>query len=290
MKPAPFDYHRPRSLEEALATLDRLGPTGTVMAGGQSLVPLMNRREVSPANIVDINSLVELSGITHEDRAVRVGALVRHAELERDAAVRRLNPLLAEAVPHIAHAAIRSRGTTVGSLVHADPTAEMPAVLVALGGSVELRSAAGGRTVPATEFFLGANRCCAAVGELAVASSFPVPPPRTGTAWMEVARQRGGRAVCGVAAVVTLDAGRRVVRATATYAGVGATPVLVDLTEVMTGARFDDLARWRAAADEGGSAVAPADDLHASAAYRRHLARVLADRAGRLAAIRATGA
>jgi carbon-monoxide dehydrogenase medium subunit len=283
MKPSPFEYHRPTDLSEAFAILAEVGPDGKVLAGGQSLVPLLNMRLAAPRDLIDINRVKELAYVKVVDGGVEVGALARHADLERDAAAYALIPLLRRATGHVAHPTIRNRGTTVGSLVHADPAGEMPGVLALLDGSVTLASAAGRRTVPATDFFVGPMESDVRQGELAVSATFRTPPAGTGTAWLEMSRRRGDYALCGVGALVTLDPDRRVTAARAALISVGPTPVLVDLTAAV-GGRSVDAADWAAAGGLAAGAVQPEDDIHASAAYRRHLAGMLTARAARSAA------
>jgi aerobic carbon-monoxide dehydrogenase medium subunit len=283
VKPPPFLYHRPSTVEEALAVLDGAGHDGKVLAGGQSLVPLLNMRLAAPGQLVDINRLAELAYVRTDAEAVRVGALARHAEVEHDADAGAAVPLLRQALADLAHPTIRNRGTVVGSLVHADPAGEMPAVLTLLGGVMELASQQGRRTVPAAEFFVGPLESAVRPGELATAAVFPRPPARSGTAWREVARRRGDYALCGVGVLVTLDEDARIQTARAGCISVGPTPVLVDLAGAV-GGRPHDAADWSAAGAVVAAAVDPEDDIHATAAYRRHLAGVLTARAGRAAA------
>jgi carbon-monoxide dehydrogenase medium subunit len=282
MKPPAFTYHRPATVEDALAVLDRVGSDGKVLAGGQSLVPVLNMRLAAPGHLVDINRLAALSYVRCDADAVRVGALARHAAVERDAAAFTALPLLRQATAHVAHPAIRNRGTTVGSLTHADPAAELPAALALLGGTVSLASVDGRRSVPAADFFLGPLESAVRPGELAVEATFPLPPPGTGSAWVEVSRRRGDYAVCGVGVLVTLDDGR-IVRARAAYVSVGPTPVPVELTDAVVGQVWD-AADWAAAGALAAGAVSPEDDVHATAGYRRHLVAVLTARACRKAA------
>ena len=213
MKPAPFLYYAPFSLEEVLALLSEHGDEAKVLAGGQSLVPLMSMRLASPARIVDINRLPGLADITTDDSGMRVGALARHRDLERyDDSARYANVLPRQATEHVAHATIRNRGTTVGSLVHADPAAEMPAVLRLLGGSVEaVSSARGSRTITADQLFVGPLESALEPDEIAVAATFPHPPEGSGSGWVELSRRHGDYALVGVGAVgvvteVTLQA------------------------------------------------------------------------------------
>jgi carbon-monoxide dehydrogenase medium subunit len=260
-----------------------VGDDGKVLAGGQSLVPILNMRLASPRVLVDINRLRELAYVRTDSDGVRVGALARHADTEGDAEAYAVVPLLRQATRQVAHRTIRNRGTTVGSLVHADPAAELPAVLVLLDGEVELVAATGGRTVPAADFFVGPLESALRAGELAVAARFPAPPPGAGSAWLEVSRRAGDYALCGLGITVTLDADRRVSRARAAYVSVGPTPLLVDLTEAVAGQPFD-AADWPAAGALAADRVEPEDDIHATAGYRRHLTATLTARAGAAAA------
>ena len=271
MKPPAFTYHRPRSLDEALDVLASLGEGGKVLAGGQSLVPLMSMRLSAPAALVDVNHVPGLAGVEVGADAVRVGALARHSAVEHDAAAYAALPLLRQALVHVAHPTIRNRGTTVGSLVHGDPAAELPAVLCLLDGSITLRSAQGTREVPAADFFLGPLETDLRPGELAIAATFRRPPAGSRSAFVEVARRHGDYAVCGVGALVA-DATVRVA-----LVGMGPVPVVVDLSEAYDGQRLDeDRAR-----DLVDAQVEPEGDIHATADYRRHLAHVLVARAVR---------
>src|SRR5262245_50379906 len=277
MKPPPFDYHRPATVAQARAMLREAGPDAKVLAGGQSLVPMLNMRLAAPSALVDINRLgAELGGLTVQDSAVRVGALVRHAETERDEAAFAALPLLRQATRHVAHATIRHRGTTVGSIVHADPAAELPAVLLICDGRVEL---ADGAAVGAADLFTGPLETSLPEGSLAVSAIFRRLPPRTGTAWVEVSRRAGDYALCGLGLAVTLDTDLRVERARAAYISVGPTPVLLDLTDAV-GGQSHDAVDWGPAGALASGAVDPQPDIHASAGYRRHLVRVLTVRAG----------
>jgi carbon-monoxide dehydrogenase medium subunit len=288
MKPPVFEYHRPGTVAEALAVLAEVGHDGKVLAGGQSLVPLLNMRLAAPRHLVDINWLTELDEVACDPDAVRVGALARHARVEHDRDAVDAVPLLGQAIVDIAHTTVRNRGTVVGSLVHADPAAELPAVLVLLGGTMELARAGDGgrREVAAADFFLGPLESAVRPGELATAARFPRPPAGAGSAWVELARRHGDYAVCGVGALVELDQGLRVASARAALISVGPVPVPVDLTDAL-GGQAGDAADWAAAGRVAAAAVDPEDDIHASAAYRRHLAGVLTARAARAAAAHA---
>jgi carbon-monoxide dehydrogenase medium subunit len=265
VKPPPFAYHRPRGLAEALDVLASLRDEAKVLAGGQSLVPLMSMRLSAPAHLVDVNHVPGLDAVEVDDEVVRVGALARHSFVEHHAAAYDAVPLLRQALRLVAHPTIRNRGTTVGSLVHADPAAEMPAVLCLLDGTVTLRDADGTRDVAASDFFLGPMESAVRPGELAVHASFRRPPPGSGSAFVEVSRRQGDYAMCGVGAVVARDGSARVA-----LVSVGSGPVLVELERPRDADGVHD------AVD---AAIDPEDDIHASADYRRHLAHVLVRRA-----------
>jgi carbon-monoxide dehydrogenase medium subunit len=274
VKPAPFAYHRPATVEEAVQTLAAVRETGKVLAGGQSLVPLMSMRLSSPEHLVDINHLPRLQEIQVADTEVYVGALARHTDVEQHEAAYHATPLLRQALRHVAHPTIRNRGTTVGSLVHADPAGEMPAVLLLLDGRVRLCSAAGQREVAAGEFFRGPMESAVRPDELALGAVFGIPPPGSGTAFRELARRHGDYAMCGAGAVVVTDPEGAVTRARVGLVSTGPTPVLVDVTAAVTGSgggfvpgRVDELVT---------GAIEPEADIHASAEYRAHLARTLA--------------
>ncbi|TMR06658.1 xanthine dehydrogenase family protein subunit M [Actinomadura soli] len=281
MKPPPFGYRAPATVTEALDAL-AAEPSGKVLAGGQSLIPLLNMRLAAPAELVDINRVAELDTLHVRDEGVRAGALARLARVERSAEAAAVQPLLGQALRHVAHPVIRNRGTVVGSLAHADPAAELPAVLAVLGGTVEAASARGRRTIRAAEFFRGPMEPALEPGELAVSAFFPASPPRTGTAFTETARRHGDYALAGVAAVVTLDEDLRVSAARAGYLGIAATPLVLDLTGA-AGPHGD----WRAAAAHVRERIDPETDIHAGAGYRRHLTGVLTERAFKSAAAEA---
>ena len=270
MKPPPFGYSRPESVSEAVEMLASAGEEAKVLAGGQSLIPLLNMRLAVPSHLVDINRLSELSYVSVAGGQVVIGALARHADVLADPAVRDAQPLIAQALGLVAHPVIRNRGTTVGSIVHADPSGEMTAVLALLGGTVVLASAEGERTVAAKDFFLGPLESDVRPEELAIQVSMPVLAPRAGCAFTEVSRRNGDYAVCGVAVLVELSESGTFAGARAAYLSVAGTPLVIDLTE--TGG--DPAAAGRLAMER----VAPSSDIHATAAYRRHLAGVLTER------------
>lgn len=281
MKPSPLTYHRPSSLEEAVALLGRLGPDAKVLAGGQSLVPLLSMRLAAPAHLVDIGAVPGLVSVDVAPDAVRVGARVTHRTLERSQGAAAAQPLLRRALRLVAHPTIRNRGTTVGSIVHADPSAEMPAVLTLLRGSVQARSVRGSRTVAAADLFAGPMETTLAPDELAVGATFPRCDGATGTAIAEVARRHGDYAVVGVVVAVTTDGAGVPVRAAATYVSAGEPGVVVELPVAGTGGEPG----WeQRAAAHAGDVVATEGDLHATAGYRRRLVQVLTARALREAA------
>lgn len=277
MKPPPFVYHRATSVEDALAALDTAGAGGKVLAGGQSLIPLLNMRLAAPETLVDINAVDELATIEADATEVRVGARVRHAELEHHHGAARACPLLGQALAHVAHPVIRNRGTVVGSIAHADPAGELTAVLALLDGRVEIASRQGTRTVEAGEFFLAPLVADLAPGELVVGVGFPSLPASAGSAFVEVARRHGDYALCGVAAVVDVAEGA-VSSARLGVISVHPTPLVVDVTAELAGQPVTAIDA-AAAADHLTARIEPEADIHASAAYRRHLARVLAGRA-----------
>lgn len=290
VKPSSFGYSRPESVAEAVSVLASLGPEGKVLAGGQSLVPLLNMRLAAPAHLVDINRLTELAFISVSDGQVVVGALARHNDVLRDPLAAAAQPLLGQALALVAHPVIRNRGTTVGSIVHADPAGEMTAVLALLGGSVRLDSTSGRRFVAAKDFFLGPLESDVRPGELATEATFPVLPARSGCAFTEVSRRHGDYAICGVAALVQLDASAGVTCARTAYIGVTSTPLLLDLTAACTGSLENHKshegqqnghgsADFTAASELAMAQLRPASDIHATADYRRHLAGVLTGRA-----------
>jgi carbon-monoxide dehydrogenase medium subunit len=265
MKPAPFAFLRPSTLEEALAAL--AGEQGAkVLAGGQSLVPLLSMRLAAPSMLVDINALPDLGHVRVAEDGVRVGALARHAEVLASAEAAQAQPLLGMALSHVAHPTIRNRGTTVGSIVHADAAAEMPMVLRLLEGSVDVASVRGRRTIPAAELFAGPLESTLAHDEIAVEAFFPALAPGAGVAFQEIARRHGDYALVGVAAHVETDGGT-VTRARVGFVSVSDVPVVVDVTDALD--------------DPAGAALAeldPAADIHATSTYRAHLVKVLTPR------------
>lgn len=291
MKPAAFAYHRPRTVDEALELLAQGGTAAKPLAGGQSLIPAMNFRLARPAILVDLNGIADLAYVREDAAGLHIGAMTRQRAAERDPLVARLAPLLREALPHVAHVQIRNRGTIGGSIAHADPAAELPAVMLALGARFQARGRAGAREVPADRFFTSLFTTALAPDELLIGITVPSPPPRSGSAFVEIARRHGDYALAGVAVRVTLDEAGRCHDARIALLGVGERPVLAArAAKALTGApptpeRIRDAASVVAAKD-----VDPPGDIHASSAFRRHLTGVLTRRALTIAFARAAPA
>ena len=265
MKPAPFAFVRPTTLDDALSAL-AADPGAKVLAGGQSLVPLLSMRLAAPSALVDINALPDLDHVRVDEDGVRVGALARHADVLAHQGARDSQPLLALALAQVAHPTIRNRGTTVGSIVHADAAAEMPMVLRLLDGSVDVASVRGRRTVAAADLFAGPLESTLAHDEIAVEAFFPALAAGAGVAFEEIARRHGDYALVGVAAHVELD-GDEVRAARLGFVSVCDVPTVVDVGDAL-----DDPAVLAL------SQLEPAADIHATADYRAHLVRVLVRR------------
>jgi len=280
MKPAPFDYFSPSTVEEALALLAEHGGDAKPLAGGQSLIPAMNFRLARPAVLVDLNRIAELAYVRAAPGGVAIGAMTRQRAVEGSDDVARAAPLLAEAMPSIAHPQIRSRGTMGGSIAHADPSAELPAVMLALDAQFRAKSATGERSIPAGEFFKGMLETALAPGELLVEIAVPQHPARSGTAFLEMARRHGDYALVGVAVVVTLDPRGRCKEAKLSLLSVGDGPVLATEAGKVLAGQSPSEELLRAAGDAAATRdVDPPSDIHASAAYRRQLVAVLTRRA-----------
>ena len=281
MKPAPFKYYAPTTVEEALAHLAEHGYDAKPLAGGQSLIPTMNFRLCQPAALVDLNNVSELFYIRpDQDGGVRLGAMTRHSQVERDPLVAERAPLVHEAVPHIGHTQVRNRGTFGGSVAHADPASELAAVSVALKARFRLRSQSGERWVPADEFFLGPFFTALDVGELLVEVALPTMPPRSGWSFQEISRRHNDFALVGIAALVTVDNANQCQAARLVFLSVGDAPVVAhQAAETLAGQAPTPEAIQAAAETAANDDIDPAGDIHASAEYRRHLAQVLARRA-----------
>jgi len=289
MKPPRFEYEVPGSVAEALVLLERHGDQAKVLAGGQSLSPMLNFRLVRPQVLVDLNEIAELAGIREVDGMLAIGAMTRQRAVETSEVVRRRCPLLAAAMPQIGHVQIRNRGTIGGSLAHADPAAELPAVVAALGGRLVVRGPAGERVLTTEQFFVSYLTTALETGELLVEVRLPIAAPRTGAAFVEVSRRHGDFALVGVAATVTLDETGVCVGCALALTGVGPTPIVARAAASrIIGARptpvmLEEAGRW-AAAD-----LRPDSDLHASTEYRQEVAGVLTRRALGHAVERAQG-
>jgi aerobic carbon-monoxide dehydrogenase medium subunit len=271
VKPAPFAYHAPARVEDALELLADLGDGARPLAGGQSLMPLLNLRLVRPDAIVDLNTISELAYHRLEDGVLVIGALCRQRDLERDRGVLAHYAAIADAVPLIGHVGIRNRGTVIGSLTHADPAAEWPVLALLLDATIVVaRAGSRRRSIAARDWFKGVFATDLQTGELAVEARIPLPAAGTGTAFVEVARRHGDFALGSAAALMRLDGGGRVVESRLALGGFDSVPVLATPDPAAV-----------------GSEISPVDDIHATADYRRRLAATLAERALRLAEQRA---
>ncbi len=268
MKAAPFEYHRPRTIEAAVEILAEHGDETKVLAGGQSLVPVMALRLGRPAHLVDVNRIDELAEITRSNGSVRVGSMVRHRELERDERVVNTAPLLARAAVHIGHFQIRNRGTVGGSLAHADPAAELPAVALALDAEMEVTSTRGTKRIPAAEFFTSTFVTALEPEELLTGVHLPLWRDDAGFAVAEVARRSGDFALAGAVCGVLLDGGR-ITRVAIGLIGMGSAPIRAHAVErAITGSDVGDV-DVPALARDALAELAPPSDTHCSGAYRR---------------------
>ena len=279
MKPAAFDYHRPDSLEEACALLAEHGAEARVLAGGQSLVPLMNMRILSPAVLIDINRCRELSYLRREDGVIACGALTRQGEAETSDLVAAHLLLMAAAMPHVGVRANRNFGTVCGSLAHADPLAELPSVAAALEARFVIASSRGRREVDAGEFFVSALTNCIEPDEMLAEVRLPVAAANARSAFLEIANRAHGFAVAGVAALVEIDGEGRCTRARLSAMGAGdTTPRLAPVEALIEGRRLDE-GLIREAGAAATAAAEPAQDVHATADYRAHVIGTLVSRA-----------
>jgi carbon-monoxide dehydrogenase medium subunit len=277
MKPAAFAYVRPGSLQETIAALEKFGGDGKLLAGGQSLVPLLNFRMLRPAALIDINRVPGLDQVAmHDGRGLHVGALTRHHTLETSPIVARHFPVIHAAMAHVAHLAIRNRGTIGGSLSHADPAAELPMLALLLDAEIAIESVSGGRTVPAREFFLGALSTALAENEIVTEVRFPSLPAAAGWDFAECAQRSGDFAVAAAGAIIALQNGK-VVEARLALMGVDETPIRATQAEAMLIGQSYRAELIREAAQSARNAAHPNSDLRASADYRRHLVEVLTE-------------
>ncbi len=280
MKPAPFEYYAPTSVPEVLDLINEHGYDAKILAGGQSLIPMMNFRLVQPAVLVDINNIPELAEIQADGKGVKMGAMVRHSQAERDPLIKERAALIHETMPQIATIQIRNRGTIGGSLSHADPSAELVVVSTVLEAEFRIKSQAGERVVPARDFFVGLLSTVMEPQEMLLEVSIPALPQRSGWSLKEVARRPHDFALMGVAAVLTLDKKDRCQDARLVFLSAGDGPISApEAAGMLKGEEItSDLifaAAEKAAADE----IDPGSDIHATVDFRRHLANVLTRRA-----------
>ena len=289
MKPPKFEYLRPTSIKEALAALAAAGDDGKIIAGGQSLVPMMNFRLLSPTVLIDINRIPSMGDIQEQpDGGLRIGALTRHHALETSEIVKRLYPVLHAAMQHVAHLAIRNRGTIGGSITHADPAAELPMLMKLLDARITLMSSKGTRIVEADDFFLGALTSDVQENELVTEVNLPPLPQGAGWAFEEVARRAGDFALTAVGVVLHVEDGK-IADARIGMMGVADTPMRINDAETILFNQTCDPATLEEVVAAVLQKIEPSTDLHASAEYRLHLAKVLVRRAVQTAWLRATG-
>ena len=288
MKPAPFEYHVPDSLNQVLSLKREHGEDAKLLAGGQSLVPAMNFRVIQSKVLIDINRVEELSYINEDRKVLRIGAMARERHLEFDPLIDKWTPLLAEAVPFIAHPQIRNRGTIGGSIVNADPAAELPVLMLALDARLKAQNSDGERWIPATDFFDGMFTTTLATDEILVEIELPHIPQNTGWSFMEMAPRAGDYALMGVAALVGLDEAGKCTRAKLVYLNAGDGPVDAKAAaKSLVGETLNKKVINHAAAHASEKEITPFGNIHASPEFQRHLAKVLTQRALVAAAIRA---
>jgi carbon-monoxide dehydrogenase medium subunit len=288
VKPPPLTYFAPSTVEEAVGLLERFGDEAKIIAGGQSLVPLLNMRLARPAALIDINRISALDSITVDDSALVVGAGVTTRTLERHPAVGERLPVLVELAKWVGHPQIRNRGTVCGSIVHADPAAELPAGALALDAVVTVAGPRGRRDIAVQDFYLGYMATALGPDELVTQVRFPIPPPGTGWSVQEVARRHGDFAVVGAIALLRIAEGR-VGSASIVSFGVGGRPLRFPEVEAALIGEPPGDALFAQAAEGFTQLVEPDDDIHASAEFRREVAGVLVRRALEEALRRATG-
>lgn len=282
MKPSQFNYVRPGTVAEAVAALAGANGEGKILAGGQSLMPMMNFRLLSPSVLIDINRIAELDFVEEHHGGLRIGALTRHHTLETSPTVKRLFPIVHEAMAHVAHLAIRNRGTIGGSISHADPAAELPLMMRMLNARITAVSPNGKRVIDAADFFVAALTSDVQEDEIVTEIEWPALPPGHGWAFEEVARRSGDFALAAVGVILTIENGRAA-EVRIGVMGVGDTPMRMDDAEAALSGNACDDATLDAVVAAVRNAVQPDGDLHASADYRRHLVGVLARRAVRTA-------
>jgi carbon-monoxide dehydrogenase medium subunit len=286
MKPPPFEYLAVDSVDAAVGALAEAGDDGKIIAGGQSLLPMLNFRLLRPSVLIDINRVPDLAYVRDDGDRIRIGALTRHYMLQTSDLVAAQLPVLHEAMQHVAHLAIRNRGTIGGSLSHADPAAELPMMTLLLDAKLDVQSASGRRTIGAQDFFLGALTTTLEEDDMVVAIDIPKLPARTGWAFEEVARRSGDFALACVAVTLS-NHDNKFERVHIGMMGVGETPMRADEAEALLEGQYYSDGLVAAAINAIRASVEPNTDLHASSDYRRHLVGILAERAIKRAWIRA---
>lgn len=289
MKPAQFAYHDPQTLDEAIALLQQYGGEAKILAGGQSLIPIMNMRLAKPKALIDLNKVPDLAYIREEGDTIAIGAMTRHSEVEKSALLARRQPLLVEAVRQVGHSQIRNRGTIGGSLAHADPAAELPAAMVCLDARFRIAGPNGEREVGADEFFVMYLTTCLEPEEILREVRVPVLPPSTGYAFVELARRSGDFALAGVACTLSLAPDGAVAGCRLALFGVDMKPVRATEAEAHLAGQAPSAAAFAEAARLAREGIMPDSDIHATAEYRQELAEVLTRRALELALSRAEG-
>src|SRR6266498_4225479 len=280
MKPAPFEYYVPDSIEQAVELLRRHADAAKILAGGQSLVPAMNFRIVQPAVLIDLNRVTELSFIREEGNVIRIGSMARERHLEFDAAIAKRVPLLTEATPFIAHPQIRNRGTIGGSIVNADPAAELPVLMLALNARLKAKNISGERWINAQDFFAGMFTTALEPDEILVEIELPFMPSHTGWSFMEVAPRAGDYALMGVAALVTLDEAGKCKTAKLVYLNAGDGPVdAKQAAQLLQNELMSDKLIDEACSIASEHEINPFGNIHASPEFQRHLAKVLTRKA-----------
>ena len=279
MKPAPFEYLAPTSLDQALAVMAEHGDDAKLLAGGQSLIPVMNFRLAQPTMLVDLNTVEGMSYVRRENGHLLIGGMTRQSQLERDPLIAEYAPLIHETMPLIAHPQIRNRGTLGGSLAHADPAGELPVLTVALEAEFKLENDSGSRWVGAEAFYVALFETALQDEDILTEVRVPVLPERTGVAFQELARRHGDYAQAGVAAVVTIDDAGICTNARLVFLNVGDKPMVAQQAmQMLVGERLTEEVVRASAEHATQHEIDPSTDVHASAAYKRHLANVLAQR------------
>ena len=280
MKPAPFEYYAPDSIEQALDFMSQYAGEAKILAGGQSLVPAMNFRIVQPSVLIDLNRVAGLGQVREEASTLRIGAMTRERELEFNPLISKWAPLLVEAAPHIAHPQIRNRGTIGGSIVNADPAAELPVLMLALGARLKAKNISGERWVEAQDFFMGMFTTALEPDEILVEIELTASPPRTGWSFMEVAPRAGDYALMGVAALVTLDQNGKYEQAKLVYLNAGDGPVEAKEAEkLLIGEPMSEHLIESTASKASETEINPFGNIHTSPEFQRHLANVLTKKA-----------